>query len=432
MRTIWRMSLAFVLLASPAQGQQRENGAAVSFDSAQAIRDTLQQPPERPPFDGADAVALPVRAVTFPLLLLSDGIAALAEAATQLRGRFFTDVLATLDRADLSLFVGTIGPNSGIGGGLRYEGLAPVFVETGYSIYGSHRHRAGVLLTGANDRLEAAYMFQRNSRVRFWGVGPATSEGFETDFRWDISELAVDGELGFGERVIRLIGGIAFEDDRVGRGSNDAQPDLQDAVVGDTLFGLRERVNYVRFELGTVLDLTHTAAGLQRRGLLLQGSSWFYHGVDGTDSDFHRLRGSVAGYLPLNLRQSLAAQLLAESNRGDGGRGVPFYHLASLGDEEGSRAFSSGRFRDRDMAAVMVEWRYEIWRELHSRGRAEGFIFFDDGGVEHSLSDLDSSDLHESYGFGLRGIWQGQLLAMTYLAFGDEGARLQAAFSWTY
>jgi hypothetical protein len=430
MRTICCISFLLVLLASPAQGQQRDTGAAVSFDSAQAIRGSLRQPPQNPPFDAADAAALPVRIVTFPLLLLSRGIAELGDVGAGLKGSF-ANVFGP-NRIGLSVLVGTIGPSSGIGAGLRFVGLDPVFVETSFSIFGSQRHRIGVLLTDGDGRLEGAYMFQRNRRVRFWGIGPATSEESETDFGLDISDAAVDGELGVLPGAIELTAGVAFEDDRAGRGSNDQVLDLQDAVTGDTLFGLRERVNYLRFKLGAELDLTHTVAGLQRRGLFLQGTSWFFRGVDGTDSDFHRLRGGVAGYLPLNLRQSLAVRLLAETNRRDGGHGIPFFRLASVGAEDGSRAFPAGRFRGRDMAALMMEWRYEVWRELHGRGRAEGFVFFDDGGAEHTLSDLDWVDLHESYGFGLRGIWQGQLRALTYLAFGSEGTRLQAAFSWTY
>lgn len=421
--------LALLIPATAAAAQEPDTTAAASFDSAQAIRAALEMPPANPPFDAVDLVALPVRVVTFPLVALGTGLAEAAGAIQEISlptGK----LLRTLDRAGLSPFIGAIGPHSGIGAGMRFDKLDPVFLETAFSITGSQRHRAGLLLPAGGGRLESAYTYQRNAQIRFWGIGPDTDEEDETDFLWDISEIAADAAIRLGR--VGLSAGTGFEDNRVGRGFNDARPDLQDVVDADTLFGLDDRTNYLRFDIGGELDLTRMEEGLQRRGVLLRGSSWLYLGTDGTDSDFHRFRGSAAGFVPLNLRQSLVVVLMAETNRGDSGRGVPFTHLATLGDDQAGRAYPSGRFRDRDMGAVMVEWRYEIWRELHSRGRAEGFIFFDDAAVKRNLDDIEESDLHESYGFGLRGVWGGRLLGLAYLAFGEEGARLQATFSWAY
>jgi len=419
-----------VLLLAVATAQaQTGDSVAVSHDSAQAIRDSLTRPPANPPFDAVDAVALPVRVITLPLMALGTGVAELAGIVSDLQlpsARF----LETLAQVGISPFIGAIGPRSGLAAGLRFDAFDPVYAQTAFSVRGSQLHRVGVAFQSDGDRLQGGYRFQRNAQVQFWGIGPGSDEESETDFLWDISEFAADASLRLD--VLTITGGAAFEDNRVGRGFDDAEPDLQDVVTEDTLFGLRQRTNYVRIDLGAALDLTYLAQGLQRRGLLLRGSSSLYRGADGTGSDFHRVAGTAAGYLPLNVRQSLVLQLLVEANRGDDGRGVPFTHLASLGDDRGARAYPSGRFRDRDMAALMSEWRYEIWRELHGRGRAEGFIFLDTGGVKRDLSDLDAEDLRESYGFGLRGIWGGQLLALAYLAFGDEGARLQAAFSWAY
>ena len=56
------------------------------------------------------------------------------------------------------------------------------------------------------------------------------------------------------------------------------------------------------------------------------------------------------------------------------GQGVPFYHLASLGSERGGRAYHQLRFRDLAMAAFMLEWRWEVWRELHERSRIEDLL----------------------------------------------------------
>ncbi len=122
---------------------------------------------------------------------------------------------------------------------------------------------------------------------------------------------------------------------------------------------------------------------------------------------------------------------MGELNRGRDG-GVPFTHLASLGDKQGGRAYKRDRFRDRDLLALMSEWRYEVWRELHNRGRVEGFVFADAGSVDHRLADISLSQLRGSYGFGFRVLWDSQLRGITYLAIGGEGVRVDLDFSWVY
>ena len=157
-----------------------------------------------------------------------------------------------------------------------------------------------------------------------------------------------------------------------------------------------------------------------------------FKGVDGTDSDFHQLQGELRAYLPINRRQELAIRGLVEFNRDDSGQGVPFTHLASAGSTNGNRGFRSGRFRENDMVGIMTEWRYEIWRELHERGRVEMFVFFDESGVENKLSELDSSDLRSGYGFGMRVVWIQQLRFMWYVGFSEEETRLRARLDWPY
>lgn len=430
-RSRWREALigglALALLVPGASPAQEPEGP-VTPDSAQKIRDDLRRPPSNPPFDAVDALTVPIRIATFPLQVIGTGLAELGAPVADLKPAV-TTALERLAEVGLRPSVGAIGPRSGIAAQMRFTKLEPIFVETAFSVRESQRHRLGLRLAGQPGHLDGRYTFQRNAAVQFWGIGPDSREEDESDFLWDISEFSGDGSLRIPPVTLRV--GAAFEDNRVGRGFDDGTPDVEETFEAATLFGVRERTNYVRFELGTALDLTRLA-GLQLRGFYLELGSVLYRGVDGTESDFHRFTGAAHGYIPLNRRQSFALRGIAEINRGDDGPGVPFTHLASLGDSRGARAFSSDRFRDLDMAAIMAEWRYEIWLELHERARIEGFVFVDEGGVSPRLSDLDGSDLRESYGFGLRGISGGHLLALAYLAFGEEGARLQAAFSWAY
>lgn len=478
-----------VALAAPARAQEPDTppdstaagqgaarppatGGPVSVDSADAIRRSLTRPPARPRFDGVDAVALPFRVAFFPLQLVGSGLAELIGIASEIEP---PGGLAALFRpmAEWGLVpgIGPIGPRSGVGLQLRLVRFDPFFLETGVSVRGSQRHRAG-LLFGARDpvpppgseeiglmplagegppggipgavappapgptgerlpssHLEAAYGFERHGHVLFWGAGPESLEGDRSDFQWDRQAAEVSGGARLGSAWVG--GGAAFEDNRVDRGFDDGLPDVQDRFGAALPFGVAERTEYARFDGRGALDLTHTR-GFQRRGVFLAAGASLYRGVDGTESDFHRLDGRAHGYLPLNLRQQLAVQGIVKVTRSDGGAGVPFTHLAGLGDREGGRAYDDGRFRDLDMAAVMAEFRWEVWRELHHLSRVESFLFLDLGGVAPRLGELDGEDLRESYGFGFRYVAGHRLGVLGYLAFGDEGTRVQATFDWAY
>ncbi|MGH7540497.1 MAG: BamA/TamA family outer membrane protein, partial [Gemmatimonadota bacterium] len=196
-------------------------------------------------------------------------------------------------------------------------------------------------------------------------------------------------------------------------------------------FGAAERTRFARASAGVALEFTHRA-GFQERGARFGVAGDLYRGVDDTPSDFHRLEGEAVGYLPLNPRQLLAVRAFAAATRLDDGQGIPFFHLSRVGGRAGLRGFSTDRFRDRDAVGVMAEWRYEVWRDLHQRSRAEFFLFFDEAGVTSSLGDLSGSDLRASYGFGLRFVTVEGLFGYASIGFGEEGARFRLGDAWTF
>ncbi len=323
----------------------------------------------------------------------------------------------------------SIGDRSGVAAGLRFDRWSPVVVESAFSIRGSQRHRVGLEFDRPVYRLAASYTFQRDAEPHFYGIGPNSRAEDKVDYRWDRQVVAAVGTLR--RATLSLDGGVGYEDNRVARGLDGGTPDIQNLPQEAQPFGVSERTHYFLVNLMGTLDRTYNRQQFQRRGLFLRVASTLFLGMDGTESDFLRVGGVVHGYIPVNIRQSLALRGLVQVNRG-WDEGVPFTHLARLGDEWGSRAYTEGRFRDRDMLALMSEWRYEVWRELHERGRVESFLFLDTGAVDHRLPDLSLSQLRWSYGFGIRMIWSGQVRWLAYLGFGDDGARLNADFSWVY
>jgi len=436
-RRMTSRSLAVVVLlvagslshAPPLRAQARPDDGHVSPDSAALIRASLEQPAGKPPYDVVDAVALPFRIVGFPLRLLARGNAKLVAFVVERVGPSEDSPYQPVADAGFRPYFGSIGQRSSVAAGLRFDRWSPFFVEGAYSLRGSQRYIVGLDLSRPTHRLEGGYLFQRDAEPYFWGVGPDTEDDDRVDYRWDRQIVSAIATLRLPS--VTLVGGLGYQDNLVDRGSDGSRDDVQDLPEGERPYGVSERTEYFVFKLSGAVDRTFAKAGLQTRGVFLQVGSSLFLGTDGTDSDFLRVSGDVFGYVPVNIRQQLAIRGLIEVNRG-WGQGVPFTHLALLGDEHGSRAYAEGRFRDRDMLAVMTEWRYEVWRELHERGRVESFLFLDTGTVDRQLRDMRLRKLRWSGGFGFRVVWSGQMRWLVYLGFGRDGARFNANFGWAF
>jgi hypothetical protein len=422
-----------VLNPSSSHAQEPDTGAAaqdsagpVTPDSAEAIRAGFDRPPSKPRFDAVDAVELPFRIVFYPLRLLGKGTAKLAGAITNISQPREYGLFDRFVEAGVRPRFGSIGPRSSIAAGALVDRFSPFFFESMISIRGSQRHRVGLDFDVFPNRFTASYTFQREAEPHFWGIGPHTRLEDRVDYRWDHQLAAALGSARVSD--VTLVGGIGYQDNRVARGFDGARTDIQDSQLADTLYGVNERAKYAVANASATFDKTYNR-GLQRRGYYLEVAADLFRGVDGTDSDFHRFRGVVTGYVPANPRQALALRGIAEMNRSDGGRGVPFTHLAAFGDEAGGRAYRDGRFRDQAVLALMSEWRYEVWRELHERGRVESFLLLDTGTVGERFADMRLRHLAWSFGFGMRVVWEGQVRWLAYLAFGKDGGRLDINFS---
>jgi hypothetical protein len=410
----------------PTRHTPPDSGGPVTADSAAVIRASFERPPAKPPFDAVDAVALPFRVIFFPLRLLGRANAKMVGFVTQLSAPKEVSLFERLVAAGLRPRFGSIGPRSSFAAGILVDRWSPLFLESAISLRGSQRHEAGLDFSHAYSRLRASYLFKREAEPHFWGVGPGTGKGDFVDYLWD--QQMVSGLASASFTGLTLVAGVGYQDNRVGRGFDGKTDDIQDSPLADSLYGVNERTRYAVINASATLDKTYNR-GLQRRGFYLDAAADLFRGVDGTDSDFHRFRAMLTGFLPANPRQALALRGLAEINTSDGGRGVPFTHLATLGDVAGGRAYKDGRFRDRAVLAFMSEWRYEVWRELQERGRVESYLLLDAGTVGERFAAMRFSEVRWSYGFGMRVVWDAQERWLVYLAFGDDGAQFNISFS---
>ena len=397
----------------------REAGP-VSPDSADKIRASLVRPPASHPRDTRDYLGIPFGIIMLPLRLLAAGVGLAAAGVSELlpegEGPNIYDAMVAWG---LEPSVESLGYNAGDGIQLRLTRFSPFFIEGAASIIQSPGAAYVAFGVTTDDRAtDVGAKYRRLTEAQFWGVGIDSDENDKSNYKWEQVQLGGIWEAEVSPHVT-FNTTAGWETNRTGEGQDDNHPDIRETFDPDSLYGSQEVLNYIVAGTRATLDYTHIDI-LQPRGIRFIGEATFYGGTGDTDSDFLRLQGEVQGYIPFNRRQSFALRTLVETNPG-WGRGVPFFYLSELGGDRDLRGYSTARFRDRDRLTWTVEWRYEAWRELQDRSRAEWFVFWDSGTVMPSLSEI--TDFRNDWGFGLRFATRTGPGANFFFAWGDEGFR---------
>jgi hypothetical protein len=411
-----------------------EAGAPVTAAEADAIRDSLSR--ERPPADykadWVDVVEFPLKLIGWPLdYLLVRGPAWLVGELTAPRppSGIVKAYRAASEWGLKPTIRSTIGPRSAAALELQVDRFRPFYAHAAVSRRLSQRYRAGILLPGDRTWLASEAKWQSDAQAPFYGIGSNTERDARTFYRrewWDVGART-------GYRLTRafVVGvGAAWEhneiDDPVGTSNS-----IFGAFETDTLYGADQVTDYLRLELSGTLDLTRWQE-FQQKGVTIGLAAQSYSGLADTDSDFRLLTGFVQTYVPINRQQLIALRVISDIARDDGGDGIPFYHLSRLGGSRSALGYPTGRFVDQDMLALMSEYRFEVWRELHNRMRAETFLFFGYGAVAERVSRIQDDDWHPSYGVGLRLSRPTSLIGLGYLGFGGEGVMAGLRGSWPF
>lgn len=411
-------SVTSAVAAQQADRATEDEARAAAIARADAIRDTLTQPPGRRGVTPQDVVRLPFRGLGAAVTALAlPPLAVYVVAAALGLDEKGAAVYEELREADVRLGPGLIGSRSWPALVVRYEGLDPLFVEGGASLRGYTLARAGLSFGDTLRGAEVSGTHHRMTQLHTWSLGMDARYADRSDYAHTRLVAGADAWTPVAPHVRMSVGG-AWEEDRIGRGHDDARTDLQDAPFRDALVGTAGETAYWR--AGGALDLDWTEVrALQLVGFRGQGRYDVFRGAGDTDSDFHRMGGDARLYLPFTGRHLLALRGMAEDHFAEGGEGVPFHRLAMLGDDDGLRGYSSRRFRDRALLAAMVEWRYEVWfHPGDSPWKVEGFAFVDHGGVGPSLDRVDAFET--TPGIGLRFIDRGLSLVEVYAAWGGD------------
>ena len=206
---------------------------------------------------------------------------------------------------------------------------------------------------------------------------------------------------------------------RIETGSANRNPSVETVfpVVDDPsvapLFGARTDYNVVG---GSVTFNLLDAYNYPRVGLWVTAEGWRYDDQELDRFNFTRFVGHIRGQIPLGPRsRRLAFQLRTSHSTAKGENEVPIYLMETIGGANSVRGYKDYRFRDTRNLLVNVEYRWEVWTYTD-------FAFFYDGGkVFRSEDDLDFTDLHSGYGFGVHLHTPGATFFNIDLAKSQEG-----------
>jgi hypothetical protein len=417
-------------LAAQETGVSQEDPTPDPFTVADSIRAGYDRPPAQPARDWVDVVEFPLKVVAFPLDLVFVKFPGWIAGQLMVQ-REPTGIMRTYRSVENWGFRPMVRTSIGPRSSLAIEGqlfrFDPLYAHSAISIRGSQRHRAGVLLADPRFSLSAEARWQRDAQVTFYGLGPQsdTDRGLYSHDYWDVRSRG-SARL---TRKIMVDAGIGFEDNTIDDPvwTNDAS--IYDEFDTSRLYGANETTTYVRFDGGATLDLTKRR-DFQDTGAWFRIQGAMYRGLSDTDSDFHAISGSAQGYLPVNHRQQFALRAVTRVARADGGAGIPFFHLSTLGGTRTALGYSTSRFTDNDMLSLVAEWRYEVWRDIHDIVRTEFFLYFGEGAVNRRLTDISADDWQASYGLGARMVMKQRLLGVAFLGFSDEGVQVGLRGTW--
>lgn len=136
--------------------------------------------------------------------------------------------------------------------------------------------------------------------------------------------------------------------------------------------------------------------GHPTRGLFLEAAAAQFDDRDFDRYSFRRYEATAIAFVPIvGNRWTLGVRGMAVASDTSEANEVPFYMMPGLGRAQ-LRGFDTGRFHDRNLAAVSLESRWAIFPHM------DVALFGDFGGVAPRFSALDRRDFEKSYGVGLR------------------------------
>lgn len=344
--------------------------------------------------------------LVLPLLVC---LAALPVAAQQ--GRGFSPIL------------GGLPPSSGIAGGVEYRhpSLARDSVSLNVRAIGSVNLHEHLDVRLGFPPLESHHLFgELRLRYRnypeegFWGLGPDSRKDDRTSFRKE----DVDYSAAFGVRPVWWLraGAVAgFLNVNTGRGQDTPEPSTEELFLPADVPALDRQPHFSHTGGFAEVDYRKGPVGAARGGFYTVAWTSYRDRTLGR-YDFRRWDIDLRQFLPSFQRAAtVAARFSAAFTGKDPGRQVPFFLQPTVGGGNDLRGYSQYRFRDRNSAAMNLEYRWRANEYL------EAVAFTDAGRVFASAGDFGIRGVRTSVGAGGRLRITEKLLIGLDVAWSREG-----------
>lgn len=148
--------------------------------------------------------------------------------------------------------------------------------------------------------------------------------------------------------------------------------------------------------LGLIFDNRHNVLNV-RKGAYSELAFLRYDDLFGSEFNFTSVILDNRLYFPINKRDVFATQIFGQFNSGN----IPFNQLALLGGETIMRGYYYGRYRDKNLMAFQLEYRF-LPLPLGFTKRVGAAVFAGTGTVYNNFSNLKFDDLVYAGGAGLR------------------------------
>jgi Omp85 superfamily domain len=253
-------------------------------------------------------------------------------------------------------------------------------------------------------------------KLPFYGVGQNSDVDNKREYEWQPTTLGVRATittvpwLYFG-------GGVDYLD------VNTKPGDIPNIFPPATVPGLGIDPTYVRSHVFFAIDYRQTP-GYSTSGGYYHADWWDYSQQNTGNFSFQEFDAEAIQLIPI-LRANWVIGLrgLVSLTNTDSGNVVPFFYLPNLGGGRDLRGYPDFRFMDQNRILWTVEYRWLPSKFL------DMVLFYEAGKVTADQSDLDFSNLVNSYGIGARLHGPASTPIRLEYARSKEGSRIIFAFS---
>jgi len=298
----------------------------------------------------------------------------------------------------------------------------------------------GGVVVGERDWLRVKSGYERTRTRRFFGLGPDTDEGDESNFtdeatfigalrQWTRPDLGAD---------LIFTAGTRFEHHNLTAGRDEDVRSTTEVEAGLVAEGDSHDSGWVT--IGVAWD-SRDSQHQPYRGWRLAGQFDAAPVQSGGDAGgIGELRAAITFPLPSPWHNGgdageanpptdgIAFGLYAAATAGD----LPFHLLPWLGSPDTLRGYPPNRFTDRAAWHAGVEYR--TWliprgfklTNVHRVERIGLAVFYELGTVAPSPAALPDAEIHHSYGISLRAAFERTALVRVDLGFSDEGTTVSA------